>query len=129
MLTQLEKQTLSWLYNVVCRFCTIPFTWKNGEMLLKRKGSVTFWNYFTWALVVVTLVFQAVHFPVMVENKNLNMLVLHGASFVGHLVLVISKLNIGTYQAEMVHLINQVFYINAFWGIRLILLWDQLGKK
>ena len=116
MLTQLETRTLICLYCLVCKLWTIPFIWNDDVMRLKLKSSVKYWNFFTWILLLITIIFQILHFPVMVSEKNLNMLVLHGSSFLGHLVLVISKLNIWTYKIEMVHLINQIFYINTNWG-------------
>ena len=145
MLTPIEKRTFTLVYSILCKFPTIPFakddsemilklntgvkfwnyfTWilipfdrKDGEMILKQNNSVKFWNYFTWILVLVTLGFQLVHFPIMIQEKNMNMLVLHGSSFVGHLVLVISKLNLWIYKLETVYLINQMFYMNATWGM------------
>ena len=117
MFTTFEKRTLNLVYSIACKFPTIPYTRKDGEIILKVNIGVKYCNYFTWTLLFATLGLQTLHFPKMTQDKSLSMLVLHGSSFVGYLVLVITKLNIWIYKSEMVHLINQVFYMNATWGM------------
>ena len=120
MLTKPEREMIIWIYSLVCRFCTIPFKWKANGMLLKQNYGVKYWYYLTWTLLLVTLIFELLHFPVMIRKNNLSMVVLHGSAIVGHIVLTISKLNVWMHRSEIVQLINQVFYINTFWGMNSI---------
>ena len=123
MLTLIEKRILIWFYCAFCRFYPLPVMWKNGKMLLKPSSTGRrLWNCLTWTILLVTLTFQLVQIPIMIQEKKVNQLVVHGTLLLTHFEFVIFKLNIGLYKFEMVRLINQVFHLSSSWGINTLII-------
>ena len=128
MLTYREQRALLWIYTISCKFYTAPFTWKDGRMFVKLSHRFRFWDYFTKILILITLIFQFVDFGIVVKEKNINGSVLSGTILISHLALALFKLNLEMFQSEMVHLLNQLFYMNSAWGNRSLYVTDTIYK-
>ena len=116
MLTHKEQRALIWFYTISCKFCTAPFTWKCGKMFVNLNQRFRFWNSFIWMMVLINLIFQFVQFGIVIKEKNINGSALHGTFLIAYFGHAVFKLNIEKYQSEMVHLLNQLFYMNSAWG-------------
>ena len=116
MLTKIETQVLFWIYTVCCKFLTIPYTWKGGRMMLKLNGNPKFYSYCTWILLVAMIIFNFVQLQVFIDEKDINASILQGSFVISYLGFVMCKLNVWLYSSELVLFINQVLYMNSFWG-------------
>ena len=117
MLTQLEMEKLDLLLTTCCnKGFTIPFFLKHGRMVVDNNRKTLACNCVSWILLIPAIIFQVIQFPMLISEKDINGLILHGILNVLYISHAIVKLNFWVFKEEIVQLVNHILCINSVWG-------------
>ena len=115
MLTELEMKVLNRILGSCTKSVTIPFSWESQRMTMKTSPS-RIYNFLSWLLLLSSLSFKFSQVPLLLDNRDINGLILHGLFVVAFAASTIFKLNIWLHKTELVSLLNQIMEINHSWG-------------
>ena len=106
---------MDFLFKIICRCGTIPFTWKEGTLSLQHHGTYTL-QYINWTILLLGLCFKYYKMFELIERHDINALFIFGTIFVGYAAVGICMPNIIQNRVEMVEVIIQSQKINSSWG-------------
>ena len=106
------------LFLTVCcnKGFTIPFAWKHGRMVVDTNRKTLACNCVSWILLIATVSFQVIQFPMLISEKDINGLILHGILTLLYISHAIVKLNFWLFKEVIVQLMNHILCINSVWG-------------
>ena len=116
MLTRLEWAVFNWIYVSSFKFksfAATAFNWENGRMTMKI-NRVSY--YFSWILLLLSLIYRYKILIKLMETRDFNGLVIHGIFLIAYTADVIYKVNFWLNSTEMIRLINEVLFVNSSWG-------------